>query len=469
MIFTNIFCDDTSHLIYYTVLCFLLIFLIKKIFTIIGILRTIFFIKRKNEVKTLSTDDPPHVIVVLPVLREQSKIEDAISHFNSSNYVNLSIVVVTNEKELIDSKEEVTTVDIIKKLQMKYTFHWLHLKNINGVKADQLNYVTDNFNKLFPNKSEHNSFFIYYDADSRPNLQVFSYLASLIKTNPYIDVYQQSSIFSHKTKQKWSFKDIFLMANAMRANRFVYAYEIPRLINKLSYYSGKISFKYIAGLVTYAHCVGHGLALRVDFAKQYRFPAEIIMEDMIYGYVLNYNKVPVIPIPVFDYAEVPNSISVLFKQMSRWFLGPSRFIYYYLYCKNNYKTTKSKLSHFFLNLSCFIISLTWAATTPIYVLLLLLFFYSAGSFYHLSYVFVLSGLCLIVYFITYVLPILSHNYFLKSNNINDKEAYLNKSRSIFLILCYPLVIFFHSFPAYHRVLSFLFFRNKNSLHEKTER
>ncbi len=456
------------YAIYIILFCFLWIFLVKKIFTLIGILQTISFIKRKDEIKISPTDNPPDIIVVLSVLREQSKIEEAISHFNSSNYTNLSIVVVTNEKELIDPKAEVTTVDIVKDLQTKYVFHWLHLKSINGVKADQLNYVTDNFKKLFPNKSEYNSFFIYYDADSRPNLQVFPYLAALIKENQNVSVFQQSSIFYHRTKQKWNFNDMFLMASAMRANRFVYAYEIPRLINKLSYYLKKINFKYISGLTTYAHCVGHGLALRVDFAKQYRFPSEIIMEDMIYGYILNYNKIPVVPIPVFDFAEVPNSISILFRQMSRWFLGPSRFVFYYLYCKNNYKKSKSKLSIFFLNLSCLIISLTWAAATPIYIVLLLLFC-SAGFFYHLSFVFILSVSCLVVYSLTYALPIILHNYFLKSNDITDKKAYLNKSKSFFLIICYPLVIFFHSLPAYHRILSFLFFRKKNNMHEKTER
>jgi cellulose synthase/poly-beta-1,6-N-acetylglucosamine synthase-like glycosyltransferase len=457
----------------YIIFFFLLVFLIKKILTLLGILQTISFIRRKDKFEISSTDNLPNIIVILPVLREQSKIEDAISHFNSSNYTNLSIVVVTNEKELIDSEATITTIDVIKKLQMKYDFHWLHMKNINGVKADQLNYVTDNFKKLFPNKSEQNSFFIYYDADSRPNLQVLPYLASLIKANQHINVYQQSSIFYHSTKQKWNVKDIFLMANAMRANRFVYAYEIPRLRNKLSYYFKKINFKYIAGLTTYAHCVGHGLALRVDFARQYRFPTEIIMEDMIYGYILNYNKIPVVSIPVFDYAEVPNSISVLFKQMSRWFLGPSRFLFYYSYCKNNYKNSRSKLSHFFLNLSCFIISLTWAVTTPVYILLIFTCLYSLSLFYHFSYnlffIFLLSISCLIVYFLTYVLSIFLHNYFLKSNNINYKNAYLNRSKSFFLIICYPLVIFFHSLPTYHRVLSFLFFRNKNSMHEKTER
>jgi cellulose synthase/poly-beta-1,6-N-acetylglucosamine synthase-like glycosyltransferase len=267
---------------------------------------------------------------------------------------------------------------------------------------------------------------------------------------------------------------LFYKASAVRANRFVFAFEVPRLLNRNLYYKGRsFNLDAIFGRISYAHCVGHGLFIETNFAKKYIFPKKSVLEDMFYGFMLNLLKEPVVPLPNLDRAEVPNNLTILFYQMSRWFLGPSRTLSYFRYMK--IKDLKSIPEHICLVLSGWYSSLEWLLTTPITILILFVFSativsYSLG-FYDktLSVIAVLALISTCTYYVTIVCSLYLHNYACKLSGCDDNSRYINKKTMFQLALIYPAVLLFHGFPAYYCILDHLLFNGKGNNGRKTER
>jgi cellulose synthase/poly-beta-1,6-N-acetylglucosamine synthase-like glycosyltransferase len=268
---------------------------------------------------------------------------------------------------------------------------------------------------------------------------------------------------------------LFYRANAIRANRFVFAYEIPRILNRLDYYSGKITPSALLGCLTYTHCVGHGLFIKYSFIKSHIFPTGYIIEDMYYGFLLNILDEPVIPIPIFDSAEVPTDIKVLFFQMSRWFLGPSRVCGYYKIIKNKYSNVSLDFKNTFLILSGWFISAAWLLTSPFFIMMYILFilkllfplkFMCGGN---IDLIFSLGAFLIFLHYSSVFLTIITHNLSLKTSGIISESYFLSLKDILQLFLMYLLVPLTHSFPAYYSLLDTILFNGIGNKQEKTER
>ncbi len=72
-------------------------------------------------------------------------------------------------------------------------------------------------------------------------------------------------------------------AGALRANRFVLGYEIPRLLNRSAQVSA-VRRALCSGV--YAHVTGHGLCVRLSLLQKLPFPARSPLEDMHYSFIL---------------------------------------------------------------------------------------------------------------------------------------------------------------------------------------
>jgi hypothetical protein len=112
---------------------------------------------------------------------------------------------------------------------------------------------------------------------------------------------------------------------ALRANRFVLGFELPRLLNRTGS-AGR--WKRRVGSYVYAHVTGHGLCIRLSALRQVPLPARSPLEDMHYSFILCSRNAPMIPISSLDRAEVPDTPARHVQQAARWFFGPARALRY---------------------------------------------------------------------------------------------------------------------------------------------
>lgn len=129
---------------------------------------------------------------------------------------------------------------------------------------------------------------VCYDADSRPATDSLACFAQAITADPAADVFHQSSRFRFQTSRTSGplrqIRDVVCDASALRANRFVLGFEIPRLANRSS---RTRAIKRAAASLVYAH-------------------------------------VTAIPVASLDQADMPDTIRGIIDQAARWFAGPAR-------------------------------------------------------------------------------------------------------------------------------------------------
>jgi hypothetical protein len=208
----------------------------------------------------------------------------------------------------------------------------VHYPDPRGLKADQLNYAAAYCITALPSgASQSQAFLVCYDADSRPPQCTLGCFTSTIGENPEADVFHQSSRFESRpsgpaagglvTRLRLAICD----AGALRANRFVLGFEIPRLINRSPRAS---AIKRAACSGVYAHVTGHGLCVRLSLLERLPFPARSPLEDMHYSFILGSRGLPMMAVPSLDSAEVPDSVTTQLQQAARWIFGPARFARY---------------------------------------------------------------------------------------------------------------------------------------------
>lgn len=290
-------------------------------------------------------------------------------------------------------------MDVLKSLSGNYLFSHVHYPYSNGVKADQINYLVEHDNWSKVNKSTKNedaddAFVLIYDADSRPDSRSIHAFRHSIDRYPTANVFQQVSWFRSPPKKdhrSWMSR-LFFEASALRANRFMLAYELPRLLGRLRYACGHRDCLSIISRYMFSHVTGHGLCVKKSFLLRYPFPKKTILEDMHYGFMLCCMKETVIPIRVLDSAEVPATLLDTFQQLTRWFLGPSRWLKYIISMKE-YKSVYSWI----MALSALYISIEWLLCSCLPTLLFLPF--SDISFFVKAIIiaFTLTYICTCIY------------------------------------------------------------------------
>jgi len=271
--------------------------------------------------RTGGVGEAPVVHVVLPVLREAPLLDDTVAHFAAMVPADRLVVVTTAREahQRADHPDAPDTVAAAARLAAAGRCVHLHSPDPHGLKADQLNLAAE---QLRPTAGDQ-AFLLVYDVDSRPPLSSLAALEQAIARWPSAEVFHQSSRFELRphdsrpaTWNRW-----VVDAGALRANRFVLAYEVPRLRNRLHPNPAK---RRLSSLV-YTHVTGHGLCVRLSLLARLPFPAHSPLEDMHYSFLLNTHQVPMVPVAALDAAAVPDTLTEQFRQATRWFYGPGRF------------------------------------------------------------------------------------------------------------------------------------------------
>jgi hypothetical protein len=115
----------------------------------------------------------------------------------------------------------------------------VHYPDPLGLKGDQLNYAAACCaGMLLDGVPPSQAFLVCYDADSRPPVDSLARFTQAIAGNPGADVFHQSSRFEFRPPPRAAagpvrrLRAAVCSAGALRANRFVLGFEIPRLVNR---------------------------------------------------------------------------------------------------------------------------------------------------------------------------------------------------------------------------------------------
>lgn len=314
--------------------------------------------KVKNKIQM--TEKVPNILIVIPCLREQDIIIQTLKHFLdlTNNLSNVKILVVTTRKEeferekniylkgqfikdvknnielqkLINKYNKILSTNEIKEI-LKYSnskdieeiinnkikkskttnnlieefitqsnlqekvYHF-HYPNNEGIMADQLNYVLNNFKF----KDEKNYYFSVYNADSMPNKDTITEVIKTINENDSPKVIQQYSV----PMSNWNKLSMLMKGFAIYQSNFELRYG---LIN--SYFPNKLLYTYV---------VGHGMYIRVDILKEIGgFETKYWCEDIYMSYVLRNKKISIYPIKTLEIMQSPQYLSILTKQNAVWF------------------------------------------------------------------------------------------------------------------------------------------------------
>lgn len=335
----------------------------------------------------------PRIVIVLPVLREERIIEDTLEHFANLNYPQdrFSIVVVTTEKEKASNCKP-NTIDIVWSLRRRYPMlKILHYPHPDGLKADQINYMADNFHRLFPGENSEETFYAFYDADSRPERDTLMIFSRILLEHKKVNVFQQSASYLNNyaaLSTKGFFEGNLLKAQALKQTRFILAHEIPRIQRVFKATSGRS--KGLLDRATYAPTIGHGLFVRVSFLDEVRFPPRHTPEDMFWGFLVTSLGEPIVFIPSLDRSETPDSIRKLFHQLASWFKGPLLGFTYRRFLRESFpkafkrnRTRVTLMSLFaladaaswlatsFLMWLCIIACVLWNWMVPLFIMLII--------------------------------------------------------------------------------------------------
>jgi hypothetical protein len=274
----------------------------------------------------------PQFFIVVPVLREAALLRDTVAHFRAvARGHSAAVVVVTTAREAAEAHRHPAAADTVRvaaELAREGKCAYLHYPDPLGVKADQLNYAAAACAEMLTDGTPlSQAFALCYDADSRPPLDSLDSFVAAIASNPAADVFHQSSRFELRP-QSLAPKRLGMAvcdAGALRANRFVLGFEIPRLLNQ-SPHASAVKRALCAGV--YAHVTGHGLCVRLSLLRRLPFPARSPLEDMHYSFILGSRGLPMVPVPSLDAADVPSTVTAQFQQAARWFFGPARVTRY---------------------------------------------------------------------------------------------------------------------------------------------
>ncbi len=278
----------------------------------------------------------PAFFIIVPVLREAAVLPVAVASLQHvARRSGAALVIVTTAREAAEAVRHPApdTAAAARRLAAAGQCAHVHSPDPAGLKADQLNYAAVACAAMLPpGRTPDDAFAVIYDADSRPPPDSLDRLAAAVAGHPGASVFSQPSRFEYRPRPRpgragpaaWLAGTV-CDAGALRANRFVLGFEIPRLAAR---HPAAGRLRRALGAATYAHVTGHGLCIRLSLLLRLPFPARSPVEDMHYSFILGSLGLPMIAVPSLDAAEVPATVTAQLRQAARWFAGPARALRY---------------------------------------------------------------------------------------------------------------------------------------------
>ena len=292
---------------------------------------------RNNDIKKgIASEIPFHQFILLaPVLHEERNIESFLDSLAKQRYPKqyFSVYVITTEKEY-EQLRSPNTIQILEKIKTKYVgtnlFH-LHYPNIDGFKADQLQYAFSLIRKELGDDKLADTFCLTLDTDSEINDKKLSIINAQIEDG--IDTYQQPSLYF---KNIANLNSAFMRSFSFMQSFFSISYEVPMFTDRFV----PFRLKYL---------VGPGVCIRGSLLSRLGgFPS--VIEDVRLGRIISFQNLPTKLLSGFMMIETAKSLKIYFKQASVWFFGCGLFISDYMFARRMRQNgqSKSKIKDFVL-------------------------------------------------------------------------------------------------------------------------
>lgn len=322
----------------------------------------------------------PHVVLILPMLREQRTITETVDYFADlvASWGRGCVAVVTTERErkereaascrlpelavaigqgatpaqlatrfggLLPGDQLVnlarlsrrsypnclaevravfasipTTATLATNLaaaQPGIVWHY-HLPDPSGTMADQINYAArGELARLTGEGMDPRRIWLgIYNADSRPHPDTLTKVAAMYNRHPDTRVVQQSAVFTRNLRTAAGAAAMFVDGAALLQSRWTLAREITRLRRQ----AHQARTGRPRGWPHLAHCVGHGLFLRADtFTDLGGLPTTTMNEDLAFGYLACAAGIPIDPLPLLELGDSPSTPRGVARQARQWF------------------------------------------------------------------------------------------------------------------------------------------------------
>lgn len=413
--------------------------------------------KSQKDIDQIICSYSKKIWLIIPVMNEQTIIRDTFNHFRdiSIHFPNLFIAFVTTNKEK-STNTNITTNRILKELISKddkriFLFNYPEKK---GVMAHQINYAIKKIEEI----EMGDDFWIgIYNADSRISIECIKYI--YYKLDKVIDkeniCFQQ---YSWYYKNSIAEKRSLIGSASLWQTRWSLIFELYRVLAENEKNRKMLNSFPVTDLLYQKmnYVIGHGFYIYAPtLYKLGGFPEVTINEDAFLGYLLNLNRINIIPVPFLEAAEFTDKISIYIKQQSVWFNGPLfAFQYLKLYIISREDISNyEKLRAFLLALKLFMHAVYWIGGP---ILLMCAFIYS------------LHSVCLIFIFIFVVLLYLPFTNLCVAKVVNKYFVKTAKQAKTSLIFC-PMSYILHSFGPIRNIVLCLLGKNTIENKYKTER
>jgi hypothetical protein len=272
------------------------------------------------------------LIYIIPLLNEEKRFPSLMSQFSEilKKGEKSKLVLVTSEREYIYSKNENSTIalikDYLKDSLLKDRIIHLHYPKINNVVAKQLNYAIEYFDS-----TKDNEYFIFYNADSILPENIYQILRNKLDGN----IYQQSSLFTNNLNTLLNQKRFLSSAFAIYQSIWTMRTEITRL--RLNNIPVRFLNKTIK-LPVLTHCITHGLCIPKNEINSLKGFPDIKEggEDVALGYLACLKGKKVNFLPTLENSDAPIHLNSYLKQMKFWFIALFFFFRY------NYRGLKNQ-------------------------------------------------------------------------------------------------------------------------------
>ncbi len=276
----------------------------------------------------------PNILILIPMLNEQSIAEDTVKHFARLRYPSnrLRIAFVTTPRERNHRIHgELDTHAVVKRAitnlgEIRHAIDVIDCSGADCCKGDQLNEAIAKFrNEIGHGWPRESTFIGIYDADSRPDLGTLEFLAWRFsearrqKHRDPVAFQQMVSFFANYGSIPGGIRGWLLRARPWQNLDFALTREIPGFWHQHSSNEGEWFWR-----SWLHHLLGHGEFIRWDTLDEiggFQPPSC----DTSLGYTLAYLGISVNTIPLFDCGQTPTKFCALLQQNTTWYRGVCLF------------------------------------------------------------------------------------------------------------------------------------------------
>lgn len=290
-----------------------------------------------NEKCNINITKKVDILLIIPVLREQSIIESTLDHFLNMKLDNIRLHACIagtsrecNGREMNYISTGCVVETWIKNNEKKFSddliFSYAEAIDENGDRATQLNYAVKQASKLFvPDVVG------VYDADSLPDIFTLEEVASEYCCNSNTVFQQPVHFINSANRMANQGKNPILVANALYQTTWTAIRELPRWKSHSKYNEKNGKRSYLRN----DYLIGHGEFMPFKIYEKYIFPEREVTDGIQLGYRVSMSGVSIKPLHTFCIDDVPKSVGQIIGQHKRWFGGCNRLWSAYKWSKNN--------------------------------------------------------------------------------------------------------------------------------------